>query len=219
MYHVLNKKNVLFELRRFYRQSVSFAPLLRFSVSPFRSFSFPRFSDSPSRNISPLRFSVSPFLRFFIYTALIRLIAILWILLPTFAAAGESRNKPTNDFETVIKTLVAFGDRTTGTPGARSAAAYIKGRFNQLGLESIDSHWFSVPVVRHGKSTLTVMDQNVSFPLHPINANAITPQTVSPPGLEGPLIYVGQGELHHFNGKRINGAIILMELDSGVPKL
>jgi hypothetical protein len=138
-----------------------------------------------------------------------------WVFLVCLPAAGEAGKTSADDFETVIKTFVAFGDRTTGTPGAKSAAGYIKERFNRLGLESVNSHWFSVPVVHHGKSTLTVIDQNVSFPIRPINANAITPQTVSPPGLEGPLIYVGQGELHHLNGKRIDGAIVLMELDSG----
>ena len=97
------------------------------------------------------------------------------------SAAGESGNTPSDGFETVIKTFVAFGDRTTGTPGARKAAAYIKDRFNQLALESVDSHWFSVPVVHYGKSTLTVIDQNVSFPIRPINANAITiPGTIPP---------------------------------------
>ena len=140
---------------------------------------------------------------------------LLWILLLSFPAAGESRNAPTDDFERVIKTFVAFGNRTTGTPGARSAAVYIKDRFSQLELESVGSQWFSVPVVRHGKSAFTVTEQNVTFPIRPIHANAITPQTVPPPGLEGPLVYVGPGDLRHFNGKIVDGAIILMELDSG----
>jgi hypothetical protein len=98
---------------------------------------------------------------------------LFWMFLFALPAAGESGKTPTDDFERAIKTFVAFGNRTTGTPGARSAAAYIKDRFNQLALESVDSHWFSVPIVRYGKSTLTVMDQNVSFPIRPINANAI----------------------------------------------
>jgi hypothetical protein len=202
MFDVLNKKNILFELRRVYRQVVSCAPFLRFSVSPFR-------------DISLLHFSVSPFPRFFVSAALIFMMALLLTLLPSFAAAGESRKTPIDDFETIINTFADFGDRSTGTPGAGRAAAFIKDRFNQLGLESVGSHWFSVPVVRYGKSTLTVIGQNVSFPIRPLTANAITPQTVSLPGIEGPVIYAGQGELHHFNGKDINGAIILMELDSG----
>jgi hypothetical protein len=38
---------------------------------------------------------------------------------------------------------------------------------------------------------------------------------VAPPGLSGPLVYAGRGELKHLNGKQIAGSIILMELDSG----
>jgi hypothetical protein len=49
----------------------------------------------------------------------------------------------------------------------------------------------------------------------PITGNAVTPQTVAPPGLSGPLIYAGRGELKHLNGKQIADSIILMELDSG----
>ena len=140
---------------------------------------------------------------------------LFWFFLLSFPSVGESRNTPTDDFERVIKTFVAFGNRTTGTPGARSAAVYIKDRFSQLELESVGSQWFSVPVVRHGKSFFTVTEQNITFPIRPIQANAITPQTVPPPGLEGPLVYVGHGDLRHFNGKMVEGAIILMELDSG----
>ncbi|HSO19126.1 MAG TPA: M28 family peptidase, partial [Desulfosarcina sp.] len=45
--------------------------------------------------------------------------------------------------------------------------------------------------------------------------NAITPGTIAEPGLTGPLIYAGTGRLKELNGKPIEGAVILMELDSG----
>ncbi|MGD2270278.1 MAG: M28 family peptidase [Desulfobacterales bacterium] len=122
---------------------------------------------------------------------------------------------PADEFGKHIEYLSALKSRATGTSGARTTAAYIKTRFNTLGLASVGSHWFSVPVVRHGQTSLTVLGRNVSLPLRPINANAITPQTIPAPGLEGPLVYVGHGDLHHFNGKVVDGAIILMEMDSG----
>ena len=144
------------------------------------------------------------------------LIGIFFWMFPLFfSATSVSGKTPVDDFETTIKAFVAFEDRSTGTPGANKAAGYIKDRFNQLALESVGSHWFSVPVVHHGQSTLTVIDQNISIPIRPMNANIITPQTIATTGLEGQLIYTGQGELHHFNGKKIDGAIVLMELDSG----
>ena len=77
------------------------------------------------------------------------------------------------------------------------------------------SHGFSVPVIRHGGSSLVLPDRDLSRDIHPIQANAITPETISSDGLEGPLVYVGPGELRDFNGKEISGAVILMELDSG----
>ena len=41
------------------------------------------------------------------------------------------------------------------------------------------------------------------------------PRAIDPRGLKGPLIYAGAGDLTEYNGKSIEGAILLMELDSG----
>ena len=51
--------------------------------------------------------------------------------------------------------------------------------------------------------------------LHPLQANAISPGTVAPEGLSGPLIYAGTGQLDEFNGRAVSGAIVLMEMNSG----
>ncbi len=56
----------------------------------------------------------------------------------------------------------------------------------------------------------------MAISLHPILGNAISPQAIDPEGLKGPLIYAGTGSLSEFNGKSIEGAILLMELDSGI---
>jgi hypothetical protein len=54
-----------------------------------------------------------------------------------------------------------------------------------------------------------------ALPIRPLWGNAVTPQTVAPPGIKAPLVYVGRGDLHDLNGKAIEGGIILMEFDSG----
>jgi hypothetical protein len=145
----------------------------------------------------------------------LRLFILTGILLAPLLALAETHNHPEDDFGKHIEYLSSFESRATGTPGARTTAAFIKTKFNELGLASIGSHWFSVPVVRHGKTSLTVVGQNISLPIRPIKANAITPQKIPAPGLEGPLVYVGDGDLLDFNGKIVDGAIILMELNSG----
>ncbi|MGB5922222.1 MAG: FtsX-like permease family protein, partial [Syntrophobacteria bacterium] len=52
-------------------------------------------------------------------------------------------------------------------------------------------------------------------PIKPLRLNALSPQTTPDSGLKGPLYYVGSGQLHNFNGMKVEGSIILMELDSG----
>jgi hypothetical protein len=159
--------------------------------------------------MSPLllvrRFAASP----------VHLLVLFSTFLMVSAAVAETQKTATNDFMSVIKTMASYGDRSTGTSGSKAAAEYIKNRLNHLGVGKVGTHPFSIPVLRHGGSHLILPDQNIKIPIDPTRLNAISPQTISPAGLEGPLIYVGSGELKNFNGKLIEGSIILMDLDSG----
>jgi hypothetical protein len=113
-----------------------------------------------------------------------------------------------------IRTLASFGDRSTGAPGNEKAAAFIREELERLAIGEVQSQPFAVPVIRCGESVLSIPSRRITIPLHPIAGNAITPQAIAAPGLSGPLIYVGRGELGRLNGKRIDGAVLLMELDS-----
>jgi hypothetical protein len=137
---------------------------------------------------------------------------LLWISVP--AAAVTEKDLP-DAFTDVISKLSSLGDRSTGTAGNQEAALYIKEKFEKLGYENLGSYRFSTPVMRHVKSTLTLSNRNNTIELRPISGNAVTPQTVGPPGISAPLIYAGRGELVDLNGKQIANSIILMELDSG----
>ncbi len=145
---------------------------------------------------------------------LVLLVLLLGVLL-SMPAAAESRMTASSDFADVIRTLASFGDRSTGTPGCEKTAAYIKKSFSQLGFDRVGFHQFFVPVRRHGGSTLTVPDRGLTLSIRPIRGNAISPEAIPPQGMEGPLIYVGPGELRDFNGKEIADAIVLMEFESG----
>jgi hypothetical protein len=141
---------------------------------------------------------------------------LLGCLLGVSGVAAEITEKELPDaFTDVIYKLASLGDRSTGTAGNQEAALYLKKRFEQLGFQNVGSYRFSTPVLRHARSTLILSDRNRPIDLHPIHGNAITPQTIEPPGISAPLIYAGRGELRHFNGKQITNSIILMELDSG----
>jgi len=138
---------------------------------------------------------------------------ILFIVIPgVLATVSEQRQEA---FRETVYRLSSLVDRSTGTDGNQAAAAYIKERFEQLGFETVGTHKFAVPVIQDEKSTLSIPDRNLSIPIRSLRGNAVTPQTIPPPGIQAPLVYVGNGDLPDLNGKAIEGSIILMELESG----
>ncbi len=149
---------------------------------------------------------------------LIACLSLLLFLCSSEVLAGispglEDQESTLVSLQNTIATLTENGDRSTGTAGNEKAAAYIRERLSATNPEQLDSVGFTVPVLEHHGSRLVIGDRTV--PLEPLYYNAVTPQGLPPEGLQGKLVYVGKGELADFNGKKIEGAIILMEFDSG----
>lgn len=184
--------------------SMPVSPLPLFPASPRRLKPPPRFSVSPLLPLLKSRFPVSPFL--------FTLLSITLVFTSTHAATQEHIRQ---QFAADIEKLTAFEDRSTGTSGNSSAAEYIKDQFKRLGVKDVGSHLFTVPILKHESSRLFILEKGRDFPIRPIFLNAISPQTLPADGIQGPLVYVGTGELPKFNGKEITGAIVLMEIDSG----
>jgi hypothetical protein len=141
----------------------------------------------------------------------------VWLIffIPGTSAIATLQENDVTEFRGAIQELSALGDRVTGTPGSQAAADYIKTSFERLGFETVGSQKFTVPVIQTEKSSLTIPERGLTVPIQTFRGNAITPQTIAPPGISAPLIYVGNGDFKKLNGKVIQGSIILMELDSG----
>lgn len=142
---------------------------------------------------------------------------ILWLWGPALAGdqVTPTMVQPSNEIVETVKKFASFEDRSTGTPGAEKAASHIKARFAEMGFDQVGSHLFTMPVRRHKGSVLILPERGTSVPIQPMRSNLISPGTIPKEGMEGPLVYVGAGELRDFNGKEVAGSIILMELDSG----
>ncbi len=141
----------------------------------------------------------------------VTLVFLLLVLTPATSAAINGNEA----FTETIRRLSSLGDRSTGTEGNQTAAAYIKDSFEQLGFETVGTQKFAVPVIQDEKITLGVPGRDISIPIRALRGNAVTPPAIPPPGFKAPLVYVGNGDLKDLNGKAIEGAIILMELESG----
>jgi hypothetical protein len=114
-----------------------------------------------------------------------------------------------------IKALTATGDRSVGSAGNQQAAVYIRKALEAGGLEEVGSFRFSLPVRRHSIAELVFQENGERVALHPLLVNAVSPDTIRPEGITGPLVYAGSGRLDEFNGHEVAGAIVLMEMNSG----
>lgn len=119
----------------------------------------------------------------------------------------------TDSNRVLIQQFAGLGDRSTGTPGIGKAADLIAQSFRDLGIERVGRQRFLLPVIQYQPASLTVKGHRA--PIKPLRLNALSPQATPDSGLKGPLYYVGSGQLHNFNGMKVEGSIILMELDSG----
>ena len=112
-----------------------------------------------------------------------------------------------------IRDLSAWPSRAVGYPGNRAAYEYIRGEFERIGLKDIRTDTFrvAVPVDRGAKVTVRATGEEV--PLACLWPNHVRTPTLAGEGGAGPLIYGGKGTFAEFNGKRVEGSIVLMDFD------
>jgi uncharacterized membrane protein YbaN (DUF454 family) len=135
--------------------------------------------------------------------------ALLLCLVLTCSAAQAG-------IEEHMQAIGSTADRALGAAGETLAADYVQSVFAGLPRELhavTGRQQFTTPVRKFTSASLSMDGRQI--PLHPFYANALSPETVPPEGLSGELVYVGEGRLEDFDGKRIAGKIVLMNLDSG----
>ena len=139
---------------------------------------------------------------------------VLWAAAPSPGAAADlSIAAP--GLRAHIEALARLGDRSSGTEGQRQAADYIRAHFKHLGIETTGTQRFRLPVRGHRGSLLTLPDRNLALALQPLWVNSVSPGTVAPESLRGPLVYAGSGDLSALRGRRVEGAILLVEMEAG----
>jgi len=116
--------------------------------------------------------------------------------------------------ESHIRNLTSWS-RFTTYQGCEEAAAYIYNFFNQCGLSDLHYELYSLTVpVDHG-ANLTILSPTVgnitAFPLLPNEAQT---SPTPPQGIEGSLIYAGNGDLSDFDGLEVAGSIVLLGFNS-----
>jgi aminopeptidase YwaD len=98
-----------------------------------------------------------------------------------------------------------IGPRPTGTPSERRAAEYLATQFRQYGY-AVEFHSFQFPFFEARRVDVQPIGAQ------PIRGQALFFSAATPPaGLEADVVFSGLGQPADFEGKRVTGAIVLME--------
>ena len=115
--------------------------------------------------------------------------------------------------ESHVRAMSENPSRVVGYPGNRAAMEYVVDAFRAGGLSrvAIDTFTVSSPI-DHG-FTLTVHDTvETEFPVYQFWPNLVRLNSF-PEGITGPLHYGRRGAFQDFNGKDIEGSIVLVDFD------
>jgi hypothetical protein len=103
----------------------------------------------------------------------------------------------------------------TGYEGSEKAADYIYSLLSQWGLDPVVQRYKLVVPVDEGATLIIHDGSNTTLKAFSVWPNGVQTSPTPPQGLRGKLIYAGSGRLEEFDGKDVEGSIVLMEFTSG----
>ena len=121
-----------------------------------------------------------------------------------------------NNILSHVYNFSSFGTRVTGTEGCNQAASYIYNYLKSLPNVSVIKQEYNITVPVDEGASITLLNKGreiiKAYPLWP---NLVQASPTPPEGLEGRLVYVGNGDYADFNKKFSPGDIVLMEFNTG----
>ena len=122
--------------------------------------------------------------------------------------APQQRVEETMDF------FAGLGSRVAGYPGAEASALYIQEKFREIGLDGISFQKYDISVPVEKSGFLEVAGSN-RFSIHGLWPNLVRTSTLPDGGIDAPLIYGATGEFDELSGLDVEGAVVLLEFNSG----
>lgn len=119
--------------------------------------------------------------------------------------------------EADVRVFAAFGSRLSGRAGAARAFDHIRDELAAAGLHRVTVQEFPVSVPGGQGAHLGLASGDATsprVPLHPLWPNLARTSMTPPDGLRGPLVDVQGGGERGLQGKRLKGAIVVMDWDS-----
>ncbi|MEX0886594.1 MAG: FtsX-like permease family protein [Phycisphaeraceae bacterium] len=142
------------------------------------------------------------------YKTMAAVVLALTAIAPAFAAMADEAQ-----FERDLAALTAHPHRLSGTDEAWEAAAYVEDRLTGLGIEDVLPLDMPVWQTRSLRCELLVGDTAIG--LAPLRPNVIASPVTPEDGLTGPMLYVGRGDVRDYGERSPEGAIVVLDYDSG----
>ncbi len=142
--------------------------------------------------------------------------------------ASKSAQYNSTDYEALMQNVNMTGVRETmaflssidsrviGSSGYETATSFILDAFKRVGLENVTLLEYNVaaPVIHGANLAVVTPEGSVTLPLHPLEPNQAHPCMTPLEGIEGQLIYAGDGELEDTEGENLNGSIVMLDFNS-----
>ncbi len=134
----------------------------------------------------------------------------------------DSKNMPINlysiiqnvDLDAVmnhVSYLSCLDSRVTGYPGYEKASEYVYSKFVEYGLSNVSYHFYNVAIPIDYETYVFLPSKGVKLKAYALWPNGIQASSID---LTAPLVYGGDGEWRDFDGKKIDGSIVLLEFNS-----
>jgi len=104
-----------------------------------------------------------------------------------------------------------LGSRVTGYTGSQKAAEYIYQKFLEYGLSNVSYQYYNAAIPIDYETSITVYPEGIKLPAYAIWPNGIATSFVN---ISGNLVYARAGEWGDFNGKEVNGSIVMLDFNS-----
>ena len=115
-----------------------------------------------------------------------------------------------------LQAPVTAHSRVAGTPGGDQARAYVLQQFQGIfGAGNVSQEPFTVTVPVDNGAFVQAAGLPKPLALEPLWPNLVRTSTLPSAGINGPLIYAGQGQLANFRGKPVEGSIVLLDFNCG----
>lgn len=134
------------------------------------------------------------------------------LVLVVACGGDDAKTLPATDPAELMATLQAladFGQKQPGTPAGQQAAAYIQGRFTDLGLENVHTETFTVPAWSASTKTFTLtidgVDSTPGFDVFEAAGSGIA---------DGEIVDVGSAKDADLEGIDLTGKIALVKRET-----